>query len=90
MSKRKCEFEDCNREPSFNMRGEKRGKFCKDHKYPEMIDVVSKTCEHTECDSHPIFNMRGETRGKFCKDHKHPEMINVVSKTVKLVPDMST
>ena len=75
-----CEL--CEKIPNFNVRGEKKARFCADHKEPEMINVKDKTCEL--CDKIPNFNVRGETKGRFCADHKEPEMINVINKPCEL------
>ena len=72
----------CGKSASFNVRGEKKGRFCGDHKYPEMVIVINKTCEL--CEKQPAFNLRGETKGRFCADHKEPDMVNVISKTCEL------
>ncbi len=70
---RKCL--DCDKQPIFNIRGSKRGIYCKDHAKPDMIDVHNKTC--LDCDKRPSFNIRGSKRGIYCKDHAKPDMIDV-------------
>jgi len=78
---KKCEFEGCESQPSFANRGEKRGRFCKEHKAPGMVDVKSKQCEFEGCESvTPAFANRGEKRGRFCVKHKAPGMVDVMHK----------
>jgi hypothetical protein len=76
-----CEAENCKTIPTYNFEGEKRGKYCKNHKLEDMIDVISKTCEFENCKVQPLFNFEGEKQGKYCKNHKLEDMINVISKT---------
>ena len=71
----------CGKRASFNTRGETKGRFCVNHKEPEMVNVKSKTCETDGCEKQPTYNTRGETKGRFCADHKEPEMVNVRHKT---------
>ena len=42
-------FPRCERQPSFNIRGSKGGKFCYDHREADMVNVVNKTCQHVGC-----------------------------------------
>ena len=75
----KCRGEGCKKNACFNIKGEK-GRYCKTHKTPEMINVIDKRCAHEGCESiHPVFNIKGE-KGKFCKVHKTAEMIDVKNK----------
>ena len=76
-----CSHDGCRKLPSFNVEGERKGKFCADHKLPNMINVINKTCFHDGCRKQPNFNTEGERKGKFCTDHKLPNMINVKDKT---------
>ncbi len=74
-----CASPDCDRYPSFNIRGTKRGKFCATHKEPGMMDVRSPQCASPDCDRQPNFNIRGTKRGKFCATHKDANMVNVMN-----------
>jgi len=67
--------------PSYNARGERKGRFCGAHKLPGMVDVKHRTCEQDGCELHPVFNARGERKGRFCGAHKLPGMVNVVNPT---------
>lgn len=73
-----CEL--CEKQPFYNIRGEKKGRFCADHKEPYMVNVLGKSCEVDGCYTRPIYNMRGEKRGRFCANHKKPDMVNIISK----------
>ena len=62
--RKRCEHAGCTKKTNFNLEGEKRGRFCTEHKPPDI--VVSKRCEHAGCTSlNPVFNLEGETRGRF-------------------------
>jgi len=69
----------CGKRASFNTRGLTKGRFCADHKEPDMVNVKDKTCE--SCDKIPVYNTRGQIKGRFCADHKEPDMVNVKHKT---------
>ena len=76
-----CEANGCMLRPCFNVPGESKGRFCSQHKQPNMIDVKNKACEADGCMSYPCFNISGETKGRFCFQHKQPNMIDVKNKT---------
>ncbi len=66
---------------AYNVSGEKRGRFCAEHRSPDMVDVKNKTCEETGCETRPVYNVRGEKRGRFCNEHRSPDMVDVKNKT---------
>jgi hypothetical protein len=71
----------CGKRASFNISGESKGRFCAEHKEPNMVNVKDKTCEFDGCTTIPIYNIFGETTGRFCAAHKEPNMIDVKNKT---------
>jgi hypothetical protein len=73
-----CKQEGCTKHANFGIKSQK-AQFCRTHKTPEMINVISKRCEFVDCVSIPTFNIAGK-KAKFCKLHKSPEMIDVVNK----------
>jgi len=75
-----CESDGCETQPIYNIRGETKGRFCKEHKELNMVDVKSKPCESDGCETQPTYNIRGETKGRFCKEHKEPNMVDVKHK----------
>jgi hypothetical protein len=77
---KKCEQIGCTKQPAFNTKGESRGRFCADHKEPNMVDVKSKKCEIDGCTKHPVFNMERETKARFCLAHKQDGMVDVKNK----------
>ena len=77
---KRCEHEGCKSQPAFNVKGAKRGRFCKDHKEIGMVNVRNKRCEHEGCKSQPAFNVEGATKGRLCKDHKEIGMVDVKHK----------
>jgi hypothetical protein len=77
---KQCEQDGCITRPTFNTKGESKGRFCADHKEPNMVDVISKQCEQIGCTKQPKFNTEGESKGRFCITHKQDGMINVLAK----------
>ena len=77
-----CQHEGCvSISPVFNLEGEVRGRFCAQHKLPNMVDVKNKRCEHVGCGKlSPVFNFEGKVGGRFCTQHKLPNMVNVKSR----------
>ena len=78
-----CETGGCRKQPSYNFRGQTKGRFCTNHKQSKMVNVVDKTCETTGCETIPNYNVRGKTKGRFCYEHRLSEMVNVKNKTCK-------
>ena len=66
----------CGKQAIFNVHGEKNGRFCIEHRSPEMVDVRNKKCEL--CKKRPNYNIHGEKKGRFCADHKTSEMVDVM------------
>lgn len=79
-SRHECKDKFCKKRPYFNLIGETRGVFCRDHASDSMVDVGHKRCEHGECTKIPIYNIQGESKGIFCMMHKTTGMVNVLSK----------
>ena len=78
----KCEGEDCETIPSFNVEGTTKGRFCKKHASPGMVNIRSKKCQAEEgCRKQPSFAEPGATAGKYCASHKKAGMTNVADKT---------
>ena len=77
---RVCCFKGCTKRSNFDVEGSIRGKYCKNHKEPGMIDVNNKRCRFTGCKFHPAFNFEGMKPALYCLDHKEPLMINIVNK----------
>ena len=71
----------CGKQAIYNVRGEKKGLFCSDHKTPEMVNAKNKTCESAGCEKQPTYNVRGTKKGLLCADHKTPEMVDVKHET---------
>jgi len=64
----------------FNLEGENWGKYCKNHKEINMVNVRTKTCEYSNCKKQPTYNYEGKRSGKFCNIHKEDIMVNVRDK----------
>ena len=52
----KCEYNDCKKTSNYNYQGEKKGRFCFQHKQKDMIDIKNKTCEEEGCKKNPAYN----------------------------------
>ncbi len=51
--------------------------YCKKHKLPNMINLVSKKCIISDCDKVAFFNYIGYKK-QYCNIHKKPNMINII------------
>jgi len=71
-----CQKPDCNKEASHNFKNEKRRKYCKIHKLPDMINFDYHECNYTDCDNKPSYNDIGESIPSYCSIHKTDEMID--------------
>ena len=72
---------ECNKRPSFNVKGETKPLYCFDHKLDDMINVNKKTCIYEGCSTQPSYNFAGEKKGVYCDKHKLIDMIDVKNKT---------
>ncbi len=77
---KRCEHENCTKQPIYNKEGETKAIFCFKHKKDSMVDVKNKQCEHKNCTKQPIYNKEGETKAIFCFKHKEDRMIDVKNK----------
>jgi hypothetical protein len=74
-----CKEKDCNKRPTFNVEGEKKGLYCSTHKKEGMMYVIHKNC--LDCNKLPTFNVEGEKKGLYCSTHKKQGMVDVINKT---------
>lgn len=78
-----CAQKDCPvKHPTYNVKGEKKGKYCKEHKTSDMIDVDNPTCGYVGCPKQPCYGIKGN-KVKYCVEHKDNTMMNIVSKRCK-------
>jgi hypothetical protein len=83
ISNKKCEYNSCNKKPSFNYSNEKTARFCSEHKLIDMIDMIDtihNTCCFLNCKIQPIFNYINEINGIYCFAHKKDNMLDVLNK----------
>jgi hypothetical protein len=66
------------------MLGKTNGRFCKDHKEQNMINVKTKRCEIVDCDITASYNIPGETIPRFCATHKELNMIDIKHKICEI------
>jgi hypothetical protein len=78
---RQCENAECKKFASFNVGGERSGRFCKQHCEVGMVNVKCKRCEYEDCNKQPTFNVDGVRLGRFCKQHSEAGMVMVTDKT---------
>ena len=78
---RSCKSEGCNKQPIYNVKGQKKGLYCLQHKTEEMVNVISKMCIHEGCNTIPNYNVEGETKALYCSEHKTEGMVDVKNKS---------
>ena len=76
-----CEYNGCNKNPTYNVKGEKKRRFCCIHKSDDMINIKDHFCKYNDCKIRPNFNYDNESYPIYCNIHKLPEMIDVKHKT---------
>lgn len=81
--RRRCDFYECTRQPTYGMDGQ-QAKFCSSHKEEGMIDVKNCRCKHPGCTRQPNYGHEGG-RAKYCSSHKLAEMVNVVSRRCEML-----
>jgi hypothetical protein len=78
---RECEGDGCQKPPEFNILSEsKNGRYCKEHKLPDMVNVINNRCLEEGCLKFSSYNFKGEKKKKYCRDHKEEGMVDVRSK----------
>ena len=51
---------ECNKRPSFNVKGETKPLYCFDHRLVDMINVITKTCIYDGCTTQSCYNFAGK------------------------------
>jgi hypothetical protein len=69
-------MEGCKYVAQFNIDGENQGRFCSQHKNPEMIDIKHRRCEFEGCMNIPSYKLETDTSCRCCSLHKLDRMIN--------------
>ena len=64
----------CGKRACFNKRGETKGRFCSEHKEPNMVNVKDKTCEIDGCEIQPRYGWLGKGTNR-CTSHRQKGMI---------------
>jgi hypothetical protein len=65
-----CQYDGCNKYPTFAKKDAKQARFCNAYKKDDMVNVRSKRCEYDGgCDKLPIFADKGANRTMFCIAH---------------------
>ena len=75
----RCQKEDCESRPNFNVEGEKKGIYCVKHKESTMVDVVNPRCQKEGCKLRSTFNVEGEKKAIYCGKCKEPNMVDVLN-----------
>jgi EsV-1-7 cysteine-rich motif len=73
----RCQNENCSTQAVFNLPGETKGKWCKQHKTNDMIDVFNPKCRYENCKKQPSFNYIDEKKGMYCQFHKLDGMVDI-------------
>jgi hypothetical protein len=79
----KCIHDGCNKNPSYNNKGEKHPIYCVSHKLDGMIDVHNELCIYENCTKRQLYNYKNEKNGLYCKNHKLNNMIDIMNKRCK-------
>jgi hypothetical protein len=80
LNKKMCLEENCIIEPNYNLPTETCGRYCKNHKKENMIDVKHKKCEYVDKDNNnkcllnPSYGIIGKKATR-CLEHKEDNMI---------------
>ena len=77
---KKCIFENCKKQSSFNFENEKNAIYCSQHKKENMIDIKSKKCIFENCKIIPLYNFENEKNAIYCSQHKKENMIDIKHK----------
>ena len=81
-----CKFNNdegvsCKSRASFNNEGCKTGMFCKIHKQPDQVFVLTMIrCENIDCKTRAIYNFKKEKIRRFCEKHSMVGMLNITEK----------
>ena len=70
-----CEQSGCEKQPVYNVRGATTGRFCAEHKEPEMVNVKDKTCETSGCTTRARYAPLGH-KATHCAPHRQKGMIS--------------
>lgn len=76
---KKCIFNSCVKQPSYNYEGEKKALYCVDHKLETMVDVKSNICKKEACYKYASYNFSNLTKAEYCEEHSLTGMINIKS-----------
>ena len=77
---KKCIFEHCKNQPSFNFEDKPQAIYCKTHKLDNMVDIKHTKCIFNKCNIQPSFNYEDEKNPIYCKIHKLDNMVDIKSK----------
>jgi hypothetical protein len=75
-----CEFNGCRKYAYYNIIGSNIGKYCLEHKHPDMQHVVYKKCIINECKNNASYNFSGINTGLYCCAHKLDGMMSIHTK----------
>ena len=78
-----CEEVGCETRPTYNVRGATKGRFCKDHKEPDMVDVTHKTCDAVGCTTIAWYAPLGH-QPTHCAQHRQKGMISYPRRTCQV------
>lgn len=84
IKKKKCLYEGCDINPSFNYKNEIKGLYCYEHKLENMINVIIRRCIFDSCETTASFNHEDEITPKYCARHKLGDMVNINYKKNRL------
>lgn len=79
---KRCEEEDCERQPNYGMKGSRKARFCSRHAEEDMVDVRHKRCIREGCDKQASYGERGlGAKGcVYCSLHTEQGMVYLKKK----------
>ncbi len=77
---KRCIEMNCNKQPSYNFKGETQALYCVTHSLEEMVDIKSKHCIEDDCNKQPNYNFKDQKKALYCKTHALKEMVDIRSK----------
>lgn len=72
---KRCRFERCIKQSSFNLPTETKSIYCGEHIKENMINVANKKCIYEGCKKQPSCNLPTEIKGLYCNEHNTNQRI---------------
>jgi hypothetical protein len=80
-----CIENNCEKQPNFNFKNEKRGIYCSQHKKEDMVDIKHKICINENCNNQASFILKDNKIPIYCAQHKKEGMLDIKHKLCKTI-----